>query len=78
MSAFLHSNFLPCEECGASVAAAERDAHVCDPERRLQYRLFQLRDEIAAFEDRVRDYLDSPEGRFAQWLAERERRGRER
>jgi hypothetical protein len=72
--AFAHSNYMPCEECGASVAAADREAHVCDPERLLEFRLFQMRDEIAGFEDGVRRYLDSPEGRFAQWLAERERR----
>ena len=40
----------------------------------LEYRLFQLRDEVARFDEGLRAYLDSPRGRFAQWLAERERR----
>ena len=65
---------MPCPECGASVAAAARAEHVCDPERRLEYRMFQLREEVAGFEERLRGYLDSPHGRFLQWLAEHERR----
>jgi hypothetical protein len=73
-SAFAHSHHMPCAECGASLAASERGAHACDPERRLEYRLFQLRDEVAGFEDGLRGYLDSPQGRFDQWLAERDRR----
>ena len=73
-SAFAHSPYMPCSECGASLAAEERGDHVCEPERRLEYRLLQLRDEVAGFEDGLRGYLDSPQGRFAQWLAEHERR----
>jgi hypothetical protein len=74
MSAFFaHSSHMPCTECGASVAVAVRNGHVCDPERLLDYRMFQLRGEVVGFEDELRGYLDSPHGRFAQWLAERER-----
>jgi hypothetical protein len=77
MSAFfVQSSHMPCSECGASVAHAERAEHTCDPKRLLEYRLFQLRDEVATFEEGLRGYLDSPRGRFAQWLAERERRRR--
>jgi hypothetical protein len=65
---------MPCPECGASVAAAEQEAHTCDPDRRLDYQLFQLRDGVASFDNALCDYLESPEGRFAQWLAERDRR----
>jgi hypothetical protein len=36
--------------------------------------MFQLREEVAGFEERLRGYLDSPHGRFLQWLAEHERR----
>jgi hypothetical protein len=35
--------------------------------------MFQLREEIAGFERSLREYLTSPHGRFAQWLAERRR-----
>lgn len=75
MSAFFaYSHYMPCTECGTSVAAVEQAAHVCDPEQVLDYRMFHLRKEIAGFEDLLREYLDSSHGRFAQWLAERERR----
>jgi hypothetical protein len=74
MSAFFaSSSHMPCTECGASVAAMMRDGHVCDPERLLDYRMFQLRDEVAGWEGGFRAYLESSAGRFAQWLAERER-----
>jgi hypothetical protein len=65
---------MPCDECGASVGADERDTHVCDPERRLEYRIFQLRDEVAGFDAGLSGYLESAQGLFAQWLAERDRR----
>ncbi len=75
MSAFFaHSSYMPCTQCGVSVAAAEREEHVCDPEQLLDFLMFQLREELAGFEDGVREYLASAQGRFAQWLAERERR----
>ena len=70
---FLQSSHMPCTECGASVVVAEQDGHTCDPDRLLEYRMFQLRDEVAGLEDDLRGYLDSAHGRFAQWLAERER-----
>jgi len=73
---FLQSSHMPCAECGASVAVAERDAHTCDPGRVLEYRMFQLRGEVSGFEEGLRGYLASPHGRFAQWLAERQRRER--
>ena len=77
MSAFFaYSSHMPCTECGVSVAVVKREEHVCDPEHVLDYRMFQLRDEVASFEDRLREYLLSAQGRFAQRLAERERRWR--
>jgi hypothetical protein len=74
MSSFYTSQHMPCDECGASLRASERDTHTCDPERRLEYRLFMLQDEVAGFDERLSGYLTSPQGRFAQWLAERDRR----
>ena len=76
MSSFFTSHHMPCAECGASVRASERERHECDPERRLEYRLFQLREEMAGFDAGLRGYLSSPHGRFEQWLAERDRRQR--
>lgn len=78
MPPFFESRHMPCDECGASVARDERDDHVCDPDRRIDYVLFQLRHEIEAFDGALGDYLRSPQGRFLEWLAERERERRER
>jgi hypothetical protein len=67
---------MPCAECGASVARDESGEHVCDPERLLDFCLFQLRDEIERLDEEVATYLESPQGRFEAWEAERRRRGR--
>jgi hypothetical protein len=66
--------FIPCEDCGVSVAKSEFAAHVCEPERRVAYQMIQHQDEIAAVEGEIRTYLDSPHGRFEAWDAERRRR----
>lgn len=68
--------WMPCPECGASVAVLERERHVCEPERKLDYEMFQLRDEVERLAAGIADFLASPRGRFAQWYAERERRQR--
>ncbi len=70
---FAHSSHMPCPECGASVAASELDEHTCEPDRLVEYQLLQLRDEVAAFDEALSAYLESPDGCFAQWLAERDR-----
>ena len=70
---FAHPSHMPCPDCGASVASGEADRHVCDPERLLDYLMFQLRDEVASFDGAFVEYLGSPQGQFAQWLAEHER-----
>jgi hypothetical protein len=61
---------MPCDECGTSLDRDERDGHACDPERRLEYQLFQQRAAIADFDDELGAYLASPHGRFAVWYAE--------
>lgn len=48
-------------------------AHVCDGERRLDYALIQLRAEVAALDDQLAAWLESPQGKFAAWLVERSR-----
>jgi hypothetical protein len=45
--------------------------HVCDEERRLDFRLVELGPEIARFDVELEHWLDTPAGRFARWLAER-------
>jgi hypothetical protein len=65
---------VPCPECGASVARSALGMHSCDAERLLDFRLFQLRDEIEAFDDQLSAWLRTAAGRFAIWIAERDRR----
>jgi hypothetical protein len=65
--------FMPCSDCGESVARAQADEHVCDRERWLDYQLFIRRAELERFDTDLSDYLDSPEGRFQAWDAERRR-----
>jgi hypothetical protein len=70
---FLQPQYVPCPECGASVAVGELDEHRCAPDRWIDYQMFQLRAEIATFEHQVAEYLDSTQGRFAQYYARRQR-----
>jgi hypothetical protein len=71
---FPQSRYMPCAECGSSVDRTAADPHLCDPERALDFRFFQLRDEIAAFDAQLVEWLASARGRFAAWIAERDRR----
>lgn len=78
MSGFFQSaQHMPCPDCGASVERSQSDSHECDPERLLDYQMFQLRDEVAEFDDELKACLESPQGRFDQYIAERERRSDE-
>jgi hypothetical protein len=63
------SRFMPCPDCGASLDRDEGEQHTCDPERWLDYHMFQLRDEVASFETGRSAYLTSAEGLFEQWYA---------
>jgi hypothetical protein len=45
----------------------------CEPERRLDFTMFQLRAEVDAFDRSLGEYLESSHGRFEQWDAERRR-----
>jgi hypothetical protein len=68
---FAHSKYMPCPECGASLACEERDEHVCEDERRLDFQMFRLRGAIARFEIDLGEFLASPAGRFEAWYAAR-------
>jgi hypothetical protein len=69
MFALPHSRFMPCERCGASVDTQLNDVHVCEEQRRLDYLLFQLREEIARFDAELHDWLESPAGNFEMFYA---------
>jgi hypothetical protein len=64
---------MPCPDCGESVAQAERERHVCERERRLEYEMFHLREEVECFEAQLGAYLTSPRGQFELWYAARRR-----
>jgi hypothetical protein len=70
-----HSRFMPCSECGASIDRTNEAGHVCSAERRADFQMSELRDEVASLELGVRRYLRSPAGRFEVWLAARRVRG---
>ena len=69
------SRFMPCVECGASVDRAVLGGHECSLERRADYKVFGLREEVAQLEAGVRRYLTTASGRFESWLAARHVRG---
>jgi hypothetical protein len=71
---FPQPRHVPCTDCGAAVERSRRDDHVCDPERALDYEMFQLRDGIAAAADDLAAFLDSTRGRFELWYAEQDRK----
>jgi hypothetical protein len=71
--AFPKPDHMPCPVCGASVPVDASGAHVCEESRRLEFRLAELRDEIERFPADFGSWLETPAGRFAQWLAERDR-----
>jgi hypothetical protein len=71
---FREPSFMPCDECGASIARVDRDQHTCSPERKLEYELFQLRHEVEEFDALLEAYLASRRGRFDVFYAERSRR----
>ncbi len=67
------ARYTPCVECGAWVESHAFEEHVCDGERVLDFRIFQLRGEIAAFDAQLAAWLATARGRFSAWIAERDR-----
>jgi hypothetical protein len=63
----LQSTSSACPRCGATVHRTERPSHICAPA------LLIASVEIAAFDAELEAWLASPQGRFAAWIAERER-----
>ncbi len=73
MRPFFEPHHMPCSDCGASVARPQRSIHVCDAGRLIDFQMFQLRDEVAAFDGALDAYLASPQGQFDAWYAARRR-----
>ena len=64
---------MPCPHCGASLAGEDRDEHVCDDQRRIDFQMFRLRGQISRFELDLAEFLATPSGRFEAWYAEHRR-----
>jgi hypothetical protein len=62
--------FAACPECGVALHRDELDGHRCDRKRQFES---AVRRELVAFEGALGAWLGTPHGRFAVWLAERER-----
>lgn len=71
------SRFMPCAECGDSVERSIAVDHRCNPDRVTDYRMFELRPQVADFDRQLRSFLASSRGRFETWLAAREVKRRE-
>lgn len=70
---FAHSKYIPCPECGASLAGEDPDDHVCDEGRRLDFQMFRMRSNIARFEEDLAEFLETSAGKFERWCAEQQR-----
>jgi hypothetical protein len=62
--------FTACSGCGEAVHRDELDAHRCDEKRQFE---LAVRREVTAFEGELGAWLGTSHGRFAAWLAERDR-----
>jgi ssDNA-binding Zn-finger/Zn-ribbon topoisomerase 1 len=62
--------FAACPECGEALHRDEWDEHRCDEQRQFE---LAVRRALARFEGAFGAWLGTPHGRFAEWLAERER-----
>lgn len=69
-----HPAFMPCPDCGVSVARGHQEEHVCDETQRTSYESLQLRLEADRFDTELTRWLESSRGRFAVFYAERQRR----
>jgi hypothetical protein len=62
--------FAACPECGEALHRDERDEHRCDEARQVEA---AVQRGLTAFERELEAWLGTPGGRFAVWLAERDR-----
>ena len=68
--AFPTPDHMPCPDCGESLPVKEGPEHVCDEARKLDFRIVELRPDIDRFDGDLEQWLDTPHGRFARYLAE--------
>jgi hypothetical protein len=66
-------SFMPCPECGVPVPAERFADHECRYEQWVDHQVARAKDELSRIESEVASYLETAEGRFAAWYAERTR-----
>lgn len=66
--------YLPCNECGALLSSEQRSRHVCSPEDSAIHLVTKARVQLTVLEDELARFLATSEGKFALFLAERQRR----
>jgi hypothetical protein len=64
--AFPQPKDMPCPDCGKSLAVNDDQSHECDEELKFW---FKNREEIEGFDHQLAEWLETPQGRFEQWLA---------
>ena len=62
--------FAACPDCGEALHRDELDEHRCNEARQLEVAVQRA---LTAFEGELGAWLGTPDGRFASWLAERDR-----
>jgi hypothetical protein len=66
--------YLNCPDCGTSVSTDAVDAHACDERHRRDHVERTAAASVAEFEAHYRSFLETPQGRFALFYAQRTRR----
>jgi hypothetical protein len=65
--------YLPCSECGVRLSSEQRSRHACSPDAAIVHQVTKARVQLTIFEDEVDQFLETPKGKFALFLAERQR-----
>lgn len=63
-----------CRECGENVPQSRVADHECDRDRWVSFQVAQARADIERIDTELAGYLETAQGRFALWYAERTRR----
>jgi hypothetical protein len=62
-----------CCDCGISIPLGMGDEHVCEREQWISYQVDKASRELRNIDAELRHYLETPQGRFDLWYAQRSR-----
>jgi hypothetical protein len=68
------SPWTSCSDCGLCLERTALDEHSCEKERFVEFQMLRLRSRLSLFAQQFSAWADTPNGRFAVYCAERERR----